>query len=201
MSNRWWTSDLHLGHTNIIRYSGRPFASTEKMNQAIVDRWNDRVQPEDEVWILGDIALSNRREQLEQNVSRLHGLKVLIPGNHDSCWQGHRKGANRRAMYEELGGLKVVDNPEPVMLAGHSVTISHFPFWYSKKDLRYSEWHPRDQGDWLLHGHVHEGWRQKDRQINVGVDAWSFAPVESATLEKIIEHGPASYSPMDIEAS
>jgi calcineurin-like phosphoesterase family protein len=32
--SRWFTADLHLGHSNIIEYSGRPFDSVDAMNRA-----------------------------------------------------------------------------------------------------------------------------------------------------------------------
>jgi calcineurin-like phosphoesterase family protein len=53
---RWWTADLHLGHTKIIHYAGRPFLDASEMNEALVDAWNDMVRADDEVWVLGDVA-------------------------------------------------------------------------------------------------------------------------------------------------
>ena len=50
---RWWTSDHHFGHANIIGYCARPFSDVDAMNKAMVDRWNDVVGDGDEVWILG----------------------------------------------------------------------------------------------------------------------------------------------------
>jgi hypothetical protein len=34
------TADLHLGHTNIFTYSGRPFRDAEEMDASMVERWN-----------------------------------------------------------------------------------------------------------------------------------------------------------------
>ncbi len=45
---RFFTADLHLGHRNIIEYSGRPFRDADEMNAALVERWNDFVSPDDE---------------------------------------------------------------------------------------------------------------------------------------------------------
>ena len=36
---RYWTSDLHLGHANIIQYTGRPFADVDEMNRALIEGW------------------------------------------------------------------------------------------------------------------------------------------------------------------
>ena len=70
--------------------------------------------------------------------------------------------------------------------------LNHFPYrTQSRYDLKFMQYRPQDDGGWLLHGHIHEKWRQSGRQINVGVDAWHFAPVSEDTLAQIIKQGPA----------
>jgi len=57
-------------------------------------------------------------------------------------------------------------------VGGIRVLARHFSYRGDSHDRdRYVEHQPVDRGDWLLHGHVHESWRQLDRMINVGVDA------------------------------
>ena len=108
---RWWTSDHHFGHANIIRYCTRPFADVDEMNDAMVDRWNDVVADSDEVWIIGDLVMGALTENLSHHVSRLRGRKILVPGNHDVCWQGRKKGGRQHAAYQDLGAIsKIVDN-------------------------------------------------------------------------------------------
>ena len=201
---RWWSSDHHFGHANIIRYCGRPFANADEMNRAMVDRWNDVVADGDEVWILGDLVMGQLTVNLSAHVWRLKGRKILVPGNHDTCWAGRKKGPNQVAAYYDLGGVaRIVDDPAPVVLAGESVRINHFPYALdSRYDLKFMSHRPQDDGGWLLHGHIHEKWRQHGRQINVGVDAWHFAPVSDDTISEIIRTGPAripcpSYAPAD----
>ena len=97
-----------------------------------------------------------------------------------------------------LGGF---DDPDPVVLAGESVQLNHFPYdpGIPGRPAKFAQWRPKDDG-WLLCGHVHEGWRQDRKQINVGVDAWHFAPVSDDTICEVIRSGPAripcpSYGP------
>ena len=60
----WFTSDPHFGHANIIRFCDRPFDDVQAMNDALVHRWNAVVQPEDTVYVLGDVALGPIQESL-----------------------------------------------------------------------------------------------------------------------------------------
>ena len=43
----FFTADEHYGHTNIIKYCDRPFASVEEMDAEIIKRHNDLVGPQD----------------------------------------------------------------------------------------------------------------------------------------------------------
>ena len=191
---RWWTSDHHFGHENIIRYCTRPFANADAMNRTMVDRWNDVVSDGDEVWIIGDLVLGQLTVNLSAHVWRLKGRKILVPGNHDACWQGQKKSRRQVTAYLDLGGIsRIVDDPPPVVLAGQEVQINHFPYepGIPGQPVKFAQWRPKDNGGWLLCGHIHEKWRQDRKQINVGVDAWNFAPVSDDTICETINAGPA----------
>ena len=54
--NVYFTSDLHFGHKNIIRYDHRPFSSVQEMDAELIRRWNNKVKDEDLVYILGDVS-------------------------------------------------------------------------------------------------------------------------------------------------
>jgi calcineurin-like phosphoesterase family protein len=87
MSNRFVISDTHWGHTNSWQKfklpNGdplRPFTSTEEMDEAMVERWNAVVRPQDTVYHLGDVVINKKSLH---HVKRLNGKKRLIRGNHD----------------------------------------------------------------------------------------------------------------------
>ena len=54
---RWFISDTHLSHFNVIQYTGRPFQSVEEMDGQLIENWNALVQPEDTVFFLGDFGI------------------------------------------------------------------------------------------------------------------------------------------------
>ena len=83
MANIWFTSDLHFGHDREFVWKARGFNSVEEMNQAIVTRFNQKVDLNDTVYILGDIMLGDNNMG-EHYLSQLNGKKIIILGNHDT---------------------------------------------------------------------------------------------------------------------
>lgn len=194
---RWFTADLHFGHTNIIRYCDRPFANTDEMDDALVDAWNADVAQDDEVWVLGDVALGPIAETLPK-VARLNGRKVLLTGNHDRCWRHHGdRAVEWEQRYREAGFDEIVHDAVTFDIAGHAVLACHFPYRGDSHERdRFTTHRPEDHGGWLLHGHSHGRWRQHGRMIDVGVDAWRYRPVSEAEIAVLIEAGPAERPPL-----
>ena len=187
---RYFTADLHLGHANIIRYCRRPFPTVGAMNGALIANWTEIVRGDDEVWVLGDVAMGRITETLPL-VAKLPGRKHLVPGNHDRCWPGHScVRPEHVAIYEDVG---FTIHPPMVRteLGGHEVLLCHLPVAGDSRDAdRYGLHRPMlDADTWLLHGHVHEKWRVEGRQINVGVDVWDYRPVAESALLGLIAQG------------
>lgn len=179
----FFTSDHHFSHKNIITLCDRPFKSVEEMDEEMIRRWNETVKPEDTVYYLGDFSLSIK--PVEKYVHRLNGKKYLCAGNHDKCHIVHKDYREKERIYLEYGFLQVFYDLYNVRLkeVNEYLTFSHFPY-NNGEDIRYQEFFPIPFNSWLLHGHVHNKWKIKDKQINVGVDIWDFYPV---SLDKIIE--------------
>ena len=77
-----YISDLHLGHTNVIKFDNRPFESLEEMHKTIITNWNEVTNQNDTVYILGDFCWETEAGW-EKYLKELSGKKVLIRGNHD----------------------------------------------------------------------------------------------------------------------
>ena len=188
----WFTSDTHFFHRNIIQYCSRPFALVEEMDRAMEDNWRSAVKPGDTVYHLGDFALG-KSWVAAALLQSLPGRKVLIRGNHD-------KGIHRLTgpgMFEEVHDQLTVE------LDGRTILMCHYPYRPTPEelelargnnyDIRYLERRPVDRGGILLCGHVHEKWKFKKRQVNVGVDVWGFTPVHEHTLISMINEHQEAY--------
>lgn len=192
---RYFTADLHFGHANIIRYCDRPFpdepAGVDAMDHWLLDHWNEVVDPTDEIWVLGDLAMGRLDRSLEL-AAQLAGDKHLVVGNHDRPFHG--KHVDR---YEAAGFTLHHGQVDLTLEGDRPVAACHFPYEGDSGDVdRHLDDRPTDDGRWLLHGHVHEKWRQRGRMINVGVDAWAGTPVDESTLADLITAGERDLDPL-----
>ena len=116
----WLTSDLHLGHANIIGFCDRPFGDAQSMDAALMNLLG-KVVPGELLVIVGDIALG----QFSAAMALLKTLpcrKILVAGNHDF----ERSGKPRFLCDPDVFGAVV-----PFLCwAGHQgrdVLVSHYP--------------------------------------------------------------------------
>lgn len=165
----WLTSDLHFCHDQEFVWRSRGYSSVEEMNREQIRKWNEVVQEEDEVWILGDLMLNDNvtgADCLRQLKGHIH----VVLGNHDTDV--------RAKIYEDLGFT--------VQFGGR--------LKYKKKKFALSHWPTiTENGEealwqriWNLHGHTHSKvwWSQYSCCYNVNIDAHEGYPVN---LDQIIE--------------
>lgn len=199
----WFTSDTHFGHERINELANRPFTSVEEMNEAIIERWNAVVAPEDTVYHLGDVAMGKIADSLPL-IGRLNGTKILVEGNHDRTFtdKGKKREPEWRQKYLEV--FAAVRDNYAVMIEGREVMLSHFPYDGDSHDEdRFAGDRLVDKGAALLHGHTHalaqvSHSKAKSLQIHVGVDAWEFAPVSEETVAVLLR---AYYGLFDYKGS
>ncbi len=174
----WFTSDLHLGHANIIKYSERPFASIQEHDELLVKAWNDRVRPGDLVYCLGDFALCDV-ERATRLASRLSGQKYMVWGNHDKY---SRKSAEFCAQW--IWARDLAD----ITVGSQRIVLCHFAM---------RTWNQSHRGAWNLHGHSHGSLPDDPHalQLDVGVDCWGYAPVSFDTLAARMTK--KNYQPVD----
>lgn len=166
MMNIWFTADTHFGHRNVISYENRPFASTEEMDETMIENWNNTVHPNDLIFHLGDVHFLKASEADKLKV--LNGRKILILGNHDRATKTH---------YNKLG--YDVHN----YYVFEDYLLSHHP--QNKLALQELICQTNIKGN--VHGHVHSNISHLDQIIYkcVSVELNNYKPFH---LEEIREH-------------
>ena len=168
----FFTADLHFYHDNIIRHTNRPFHNTEEMNKALIQKWNNKVSYDDEVYILGDFTMKGA-QIAESCLYSLCGRKYLIRGNHDNFADS---SGFERSLFADIR-----DYMEITYLNTRFI-LFHYPI---------VEWNGYRKGAVALHGHQHnhrnynmENRRKGILRYDVGVDANNMEPVSADEIIK-----------------
>ena len=132
---KYYISDLHFGHKNIITYDNRPYFNIKEMDLDLIKKWNSVVTEEDEVYILGDISWWNKK-MTEDIINQLKGKKYLIKGNHDVF------------MNSDIPSniFQWVKDYAEIQDGGKTIILSHYPI-PCYKNMYHGTYH--------LFGHVH----------------------------------------------
>ena len=183
-TNIWFTSDTHFGHTNIIKFCKRPWKTTEEMDEALIERWNSVVKPDDIVFHLGDFAFATNG-RWKEIIQRLNGHIYLIVGNHDEIrYPGHQVFDLFEGVTSQL--LLKIDN--------RYVYLNHYPF------LTYGGVYRNSKNATIqLYGHIHSGPKAEGKDISrldmtfpyqydVGVDNNNYTPVSWQQIQEIINN-------------
>ena len=165
----FYTSDLHLGHSNILKHCNRPFDSVEQMDRALITNINNTVGMNDDLYILGDFTCYgvNRQKAIEYRNKVICKNIYLIYGNHDKNFDG-------LDTFKWCGTYKEVKHDKGKFV------LFHYPI---------SEWNNKFHGSIHLHGHSHNVPEYNQNNLkngllryDVGVDANDFKPISSEEI-------------------
>lgn len=165
------TADQHFGHQNVIRFADRPYVDAWQMDEDLIKRHNRVVGPRDLVYMLGDICYRASLDKANELISRLHGRKILIRGNHDKSYDP--------ALFEDMLDLTEIKYDDK------RIVLCHYPLL---------EWKGSQRGSYHFHGHQHnhtsynlEMRAQGIHRYDVGVDANHYTPVDMDMLMLFME--------------
>ena len=165
----YYTSDLHLGYEKILSLCKRPYSTIEEMNEAIIRNFNEVLDKDDILMILGDVSCYGVNPA--GLLSRINGKKVLIIGNHDAEPLHHR--SFRKEFIDIRDHELIRDNDTKIFL-------NHYPL---------AEWDGYYKGIWHFYGHVHNSdqgagfyMQYYPTAVNVGVDLNDFKPKTAKEL-------------------
>lgn len=174
-------SDTHFYHKKVIDYAKRPFSSIDEMNQKIINNINDKVQPNDIIFILGDFVFGE--EKVKEILSRINCKNVhLVLGNHDV---DIAKSKELKSLFKSVNNyLEISVQDLSLEHKYQRIVLCHYPIL---------EWNRGHHGSWMLHGHCHgqltipEQLKNK-RILDVGVDNLNFSPISYEELKKLFKN-------------
>jgi calcineurin-like phosphoesterase family protein len=169
----FFTSDPHLGHDKDFVVQARGFETVEEMNAEIIRRWNERVYPDDDVYILGDLTLGDVEEGIRL-IAKLNGYLHIMRGNHDTDKKVER--------YLELPNVVSIQYADVLKYGKAVFWMGHYPTITANYD---------DDKPWAKHvvclfGHTHQEqpfYNNNPYMYNVGMDAHNCTPI---TIDEII---------------
>lgn len=153
-------SDPHFYSEKIIGYGNRPFKSVDQMNATLITNYNAVVGKQDVCYWLGDIMYGATKDKVREILSKLHGRKYLVMGNHDR---------DHSAKWWLDAGFDLVFE-HPIYLAEYFIMLSHEPlpeFGTAAPIVNY-------------HGHIHiqnYPFSNHTQCINVCVEKTNYRPV------------------------
>ena len=104
------------------------------MDQTIIERWNRKVQEDDHVYIVGDVAFQNICP-VEDYLKQLKGQKHPILGSHEQIANSETaKGFSKPLIRWEVQDVD------------RRVCLYHYPL---------AEWNGASKGVWHIYGHIH----------------------------------------------
>ena len=134
---RYFTADLHLGDKTIAQWRG--FGDDLATHDAmILSRLNERVKPDDELWLLGDLCTPRVDNVTAMRKAIACNTVHVVVGNHDSRSKFVTCGLFASVeYYAEVGRYR---------RDGYKFVMSHYPML---------DWDRAYHGSFMLHGHIH----------------------------------------------
>lgn len=118
MGNIWITSDWHFCHNRDFVYEPRGFNNIYEMNLALVKLYNECVEPDDDVYMLGDLMLNNDEYGLDL-IKELKGRIHVALGNHDTN--------NRVKLYKTCDNIVDIQLAYKFKYDGYHFFLTHYP--------------------------------------------------------------------------
>lgn len=167
----FFTSDLHMRHKNILKYSNRPFDTIDEMNVTILNNINNTVMTNDQLYILGDFCFGSVKICLEY-LDKIKCRNItFVQGNHDNRRFINKLSKNNIDTYTLKHKLELP-------LENKTLLCTHFP----EKTI------PENYIN--LHGHIHTEGNHNiitNNFYDVGVDNNNFKPISLEQIKNIMK--------------
>lgn len=158
----FFTSDEHYGHSNIIKFSNRPFSDVKEMDEELIKRNNEIVGDDDIVVHAGDFTFRKVEREAMEYIKRLKGHHVFLKGNHDSWMKSDDT-------YHEIKEFDI--EKKHIVVCHYSMRV--WPLSH------YNSYH--------LFGHSHGKLEGIGKSLDIGVDTHNYYPYSWEEIKLIMD--------------
>lgn len=153
----YFTSDLHLNHSNVCEFTDRPWSQEENADM-LVSIINRRAGENDLLYSLGDFSFvgPTKAKLVEDVVRRIKPKVEFLLGNHDDARLFHSLHA---LMPHKVMG---VSHYKEIKYGKKKIVLCHYPIF---------SWNNMQHGSWHLHGHTHGSIDLHGKSLDVGIDS------------------------------
>lgn len=163
---KWFLSDLHLNHENLIKWERTQFANVQEHNEYIInalESWAEKkAKTKDELWFLGDFGDVEKLNEIHDAVRSSkdkHIKLVALLGNHDS----RQDLPEFQRWFDEVYEY-------PVYIS-QRIVVSHEPVW------------PIAPFMVNVHGHTHAAELDSKNHITVSCNDVNYTPISEKQVE------------------
>ena len=159
MRKNYFIADTHFGHQKIISMCNRPFTDIDDMTINLINKWNNKVTDEDNVYILGDICFKMQKTEIIKILKQLKGHKDKYAGQRDfdECFE------------KVCDYLQISEGTQQIILS-HYPIVDYAGMFYGAK---------------MIYGHVHNKYLPKKNMYCASVECTNYEPVTLQELEEI----------------
>ena len=178
MGNIFFISDTHFRGRFMLKYYERSFGvtlnSTEHYDRIMINKWNEVIQENDRVYVIGDFADGPHRKGKDISLlHKLNGIKILVIGTHDMGFYSRDfwyHGAIDKDLVKkywlEVGFDRVYFDRQEIEYNGVKIVMTH-----ERTIIK--------DGEVNVYGHNHDVPGDNKQYHNVSVPVTNFRPISA----------------------
>ena len=177
----YFTSDLHFGSDNTIKFDNRPFKHSKQFINKTIKTWNKTITKEDTLYVIGDFIdyhedTKDRWKESLNLIKKVRTNVILIIGNNEKRVIKLYFDDNFEKFKEyciSIGFKNVFESA--------NITIGNIPFHVVHK--------PKDRKEDTLNlfGHSHRAMGlYKPYGFNIGCDLNNYQPFSESDIKKLL---------------
>lgn len=170
----YFTSDTHFFYMPGSRKNS--FNDYNSMHNCLINNWNEKINKEDDVYIVGDFSNDKGYFKTTELLKSLNGNKYLIKGNNDKFLDNDKFD---RKLFKFIKDYHILDIKNYSSII-KKIVLFHYPIL---------EWEGYYNNTMLIHGHWHKDRKYHRLAFNAACDIHNFSPLSINQILEMVLNG------------